>query len=82
MIFRFTLKRHTLYVSGLWLMVASCWADGPFAPESYPAYTATQDVRGVLVSVGSDTLNNMMALWADGIRKHHPDLRISIEGKG
>jgi phosphate transport system substrate-binding protein len=32
--------------------------------------------------VGSDTLNNLMTLWAEGFRKQYPNVRIQIEGKG
>ncbi len=35
-----------------------------------------------LSSVGSDTLNNLMTLWAEGSKKEYPNIRIQIEGKG
>jgi hypothetical protein len=33
-------------------------------------------------SIGSDTLNNLMALWAEGFRSAYPNVQIEIEGKG
>lgn len=39
-------------------------------------------VSGTLKSVGSDTMNNLMAYWAEGFREFHPAVRIEIEGKG
>ena len=33
-------------------------------------------------SIGSDTLNNVMALWAEGFSKLYPTIKIEIEGKG
>jgi phosphate transport system substrate-binding protein len=45
-------------------------------------YPKTSGVSGNLSSVGSDTLNNLMTLWAEGFRREYPNVRIQIEGKG
>jgi phosphate transport system substrate-binding protein len=50
--------------------------------ESIPSYEKVSGVSGNLNSVGSDTLNNLMTLWAEGFRKLYPNVRIQIEGKG
>ena len=50
-----------------------------------PALKAYQPVSGVsgnLNSIGSDTLNNLMTLWAEGFRKYYPSVNIQVEGKG
>ena len=47
-----------------------------------PPYQKTSGVSGSLNSIGSDTMNNMMALWAETFRKFYPNVRIQIEGKG
>jgi len=47
-----------------------------------PSYNKTSGVSGNLSSVGSDTLNNLMTLWAEGYKKEYPNVRIQIEGKG
>ena len=50
-----------------------------------PALQAYQPVSGVsgnLNSIGSDTLNNLMTLWAEGFRKYYPSVNIQVEGKG
>ena len=47
-----------------------------------PSYGKTSGVSGNLNSVGSDTLNNLMTLWAEGFKKEYPNVRIQIEGKG
>jgi len=47
-----------------------------------PAYTPVQGVSGSIKSVGSDTLNNLMTLWAEGFRKAYPNVTVEIEGKG
>jgi phosphate transport system substrate-binding protein len=49
---------------------------------SLPPYQKTSGVSGSLNSIGSDTMNNMMALWAETFRKFYPNVRIQIEGKG
>lgn len=47
-----------------------------------PAYKLSSGISGNLSSVGSDTLNNLMTLWAEGYRRLYPSVRIQIEGKG
>jgi phosphate transport system substrate-binding protein len=47
-----------------------------------PPYAKTSGVAGNLNSIGSDTLNNLMTLWAEGFQKQYPNVRIQIEGKG
>lgn len=37
---------------------------------------------GSIKSVGSDTMNNLMTLWAEEFKKHYPNVSIEIEGKG
>lgn len=47
-----------------------------------PAYQAVSGISGELKSVGSDTLNNEMELWAKGFKERYPNVKIEIEGKG
>ena len=47
-----------------------------------PEYKATTGVSGNVNSIGSDTLNNLMTLWAEGFKKAYPNVNIQIEGKG
>ena len=47
-----------------------------------PAYKKVSGVSGTLNSVGSDTLNNKMALWAESFQALYPNVKIQIEGKG
>jgi hypothetical protein len=46
-----------------------------------PAYQAVSGISGQIKSVGSDTLNNEMALWAKGFEGQYPGVTIEIEGK-
>jgi phosphate transport system substrate-binding protein len=75
-----------LKVASLALAAALC-GNGLFAQAakvdaSIPAYSKTSGVSGNVSSVGSDTLNNLMTLWAEGFQKQYPNVRIQIEGKG
>jgi phosphate transport system substrate-binding protein len=50
--------------------------------KNLPEYKSVQGISGSLKSVGSDTLNNLMTFWAEGFKKHYPNVTIEIEGKG
>lgn len=45
-------------------------------------YVPKAGVSGNLSSIGSDTLNNLMTHWAEGMRKFYPAVRVQVEGKG
>ena len=47
-----------------------------------PAYDVDSGISGIINSVGSDTLNNEMALWSKGFMGLYPEVKIHIEGKG
>jgi phosphate transport system substrate-binding protein len=50
--------------------------------EALKPYTKVSGVSGNVNSIGSDTLNNLMTLWAEGFRALYPNVNIQIEGKG
>jgi len=50
--------------------------------SNLPEYTSVEGVSGNLNSIGSDTLNNLMALWTEGFRAIYPNVNIQVEGKG
>jgi phosphate transport system substrate-binding protein len=56
--------------------------DGVKLDPSLDSYKAVSGVSGNLSSVGSDTLNNLMTLWAESFSKFYPNVKIQIEGKG
>lgn len=47
-----------------------------------PDYKPVEGVSGTIKSIGSDTMNNLMALWGEGFKKMYPNVQIEIEGKG
>ncbi|MCC6920593.1 MAG: phosphate ABC transporter substrate-binding protein [Alphaproteobacteria bacterium] len=50
--------------------------------KRFQPYAPTSGVSGTLKSIGSDSLNNLMTLWAEDFRKAYPSVTIEIEGKG
>ncbi|MCC5830414.1 MAG: PstS family phosphate ABC transporter substrate-binding protein [Phycisphaeraceae bacterium] len=50
--------------------------------EATPEYQRVAGVSGSIKCVGSDSMNNMMTLWAEGFRRVYPNVQIEIEGKG
>ena len=46
------------------------------------SYQKTSGVSGNLNSVGSDTMNNLMTLWAETFLKMYPNVKVQVEGKG
>jgi phosphate transport system substrate-binding protein len=50
--------------------------------SNLPEYTPVSGVSGSLKSVGSDSMNNLMTLWAEGFLGMYPNVQIEIEGKG
>lgn len=47
-----------------------------------PDYKATSGVSGSIKSIGSDTMNNLMAYWSEGFLKYYPSVQFEIDGKG
>jgi phosphate transport system substrate-binding protein len=47
-----------------------------------PAYQKTSGVSGNLNSVGSDTLANLMTLWAESFKRFYPSVNIQIQAAG
>jgi phosphate transport system substrate-binding protein len=47
-----------------------------------PAYTKATGVAGNLSSVGSDTLANLMTMWAEEYKRQYPNVNIQIQAAG
>ncbi|HZE89487.1 MAG TPA: PstS family phosphate ABC transporter substrate-binding protein [Verrucomicrobiae bacterium] len=79
--------RKTALRNGLVAAIAAIAAGLAFAEAiqvdpGIAAYRKSGGVSGNLNSIGSDTLNNVMTLWAEGFQKQYPNVKIQIEGKG
>ena len=75
------MKRFAM-VAALVALAAPVLAQQLQVEAGVPAYQKASGVSGNINSVGSDTMNNMMALWAETFRKMYPNVKIQIEGKG
>ena len=68
------------------LLTASLFtANAALAGEVDPAladYQKTEGVSGNLSSVGSDTLANLMTLWAEEFKRQYPSVNIQIQAAG
>ena len=60
----------------------SMGANQVIVDSSIKPYAPTSGVSGNLNAVGSDTLNNLMTLWAEGFSKKYPSVKVGVEGKG
>ena len=78
-------RRHLAasVVASLALVAGSAARSAEPAVADLPAYAKISgEVAGSLKCVGSDTMNNLVALWAEGFKKFYPSVREGIEGKG
>ena len=76
-------KRDVVVAAVLALILAGGVAAAQVQVDSaLPAYKAVSGVSGNLSSVGSDTLNNLMTLWAETFNQFYPNAKIQVEGKG
>ena len=76
------MRRLLVGLAVLALGVSMARAQAVQVDSSLSPYQKASGVSGNINSVGSDTMNNMMALWAETFRKMYPNVKIQIEGKG
>jgi phosphate transport system substrate-binding protein len=60
------MRKQILLLSTLTLLAASARAEKLQVDPAITAYAPVSGVSGNLNSIGSDTLNNLMTLWAEG----------------
>lgn len=71
-----------VHLGALFLSASILTAPAVEVDPAIPTYEAVSGVSGNLNSIGSDTLNNLMTLWAEGFKELYPNVNIQIEGKG
>ncbi len=77
-----------ILLTAVGLMLIACWLAWyfiwrPFPVDSaIPHYTKVDHLSGHLVSVGSDTLADVMVLCSRGFKTIYPDVTIQLEQKG
>mgnify|MGYP002631448644 CR=1 FL=1 len=73
-------KLGVLFLTLVWASAA--YAGSVEVDSALSSYSKQQGVSGNLSSVGSDTLNNLMALWSEKFKQFYPNINIQVEGKG
>jgi len=63
-------------------VIAGAELAGVAVDPQLPHYQPTKGVSGSIKSIGSDTMNNLMALWSEEFRGMYPSVQVEIEGKG
>ena len=63
-------------------MALSAVATAADVDPALPGYEPVSGVSGNFSSVGSDTLNNLMTLWAEEFKGLYPNVNIQIQGAG
>lgn len=80
------LIRKTLLALGLVASVPfvaqSAMAKAVQVDPNLPDYQPTSGVSGNFTSIGSDTLNNLMTLWAEAFKRYYPNVNIQVQGAG
>ena len=71
----------TASMMGLSLLMSS-EAIAVSVDKGIPEYKATSGISGNLSSVGSDTLANLMTLWAESFKRSYPNINIQIQAAG
>ena len=64
------------------LLAASTQAQQIKVDPALPSYQKVSGISGNLNSVGSDTMNNLLTLWAEAFTKMYPNVKVQVEGKG
>jgi phosphate transport system substrate-binding protein len=47
-----------------------------------PGYEPVERLSGRITTVGSDTMNNLVALWVEGFKRFYPAVEFEVEAKG
>ena len=76
------MKRAAFAVAALAASSVFLNAQAQQVDSALTPYQRGSGVSGTLNSVGSDTMNNMMTLWAETFRKFYASVNIQVEGKG
>jgi phosphate transport system substrate-binding protein len=76
------IKRKFLIAMGLAATTAMASQAANAVDANLPVYEKVSGVSGNLNSVGSDTLANLMTLWAEEFKRTYPNVNIQIQAAG
>lgn len=69
-------------LAALGATAAAAKVDPEALDPDLPTFERVSGVSGVLKSMGSDTMLNVMTHWQESFREIYPNVRIEVEGKG
>ena len=75
-------KRFIVAASVLTAVVMTSVSAEPKVDQNLSKYAVASGVSGNLSSVGSDTLANLMTLWAEEYKRFYPNVNIQIQAAG
>lgn len=81
LLFRSTVVRSIVGLS-LFISLFSISALAVEVDKELPVYQKASGVSGKISSVGSDTLANLMTLWAEEFKRFYPNVSIQIQAAG
>jgi phosphate transport system substrate-binding protein len=70
------------FAAGASLVAQGALAQAIQVDPNLPVYQKASGVSGNFSSIGSDTLNNLMTLWAEEFKRLYPNVNIQIQGAG
>lgn len=59
-----------------------CLSFGAMAHEHSEPYQVTSGVAGTITSVGSDTMSNLVSIWAEEFNQHYPQVNFQLQSAG
>jgi phosphate transport system substrate-binding protein len=71
-----------VFAAGIAATLLSSGAALADVDPNLPSYERVSGISGNLTSIGSDTLNNLMTLWAEEFAKYYPNVAVQIQGAG
>jgi len=81
----FAFKLKTLCMA-TGLLAGTWFGSGALAVQTIdagiPEYTRVSGISGNLSSIGSDTLSNLMTLWAEAFNRYYPNVNVQIQSAG
>lgn len=76
------IKRQTIGLALLFASAAMTAANAAEAGAGHQPYKTESGISGNVTSVGSDTLANLMTLWAEQFKRFYPSVNIQIQAAG
>ncbi|HET6591681.1 MAG TPA: phosphate ABC transporter substrate-binding protein PstS family protein [Xanthomonadales bacterium] len=73
---------HRFAMTGLFALLPATLPAQVQVDPALPNYQKTSGVAGNLSSVGSDTLANLMTLWAEEFKRVYPNVNVQIQAAG